>query len=91
MKHTTQPPAVTITTATHIRPEYFPLPSRGLDPYFGLSRSDYYRMENARMVRLVRMRRPGLVLGKVLVPYEAVSALIHQMQAKQGQSQPENN
>ena len=61
------------------RPEFFPLPSRGRDPHFGLSRSTYYSLERDGLLRLVRIRRPGHLRGKVLVPYAEVTDLIRRL------------
>ena len=63
-------------------PEFFPLPARGLDPYFGISRSSYYDLENRRLLRLVRIRKPGNIRGKVLVPYPAVMELMQRFTAE---------
>jgi hypothetical protein len=58
------------------RPEFFPLPQRGPDRYFGLSRSSYYDLEKRGMLMLRRLRKPGNLRGKVLVPYGEVSTLL---------------
>ena len=59
-----------------VRPEFFPMPQRGSDPHFGLCRTSYFDLERAGLVRLVRVRKPGNLRGKVLIPYEAVRALL---------------
>jgi hypothetical protein len=59
-----------------IRPEYFRLPSKGVDPYFGLSRSYYYELDSTGQVLLVRLRNRGSQRGVVLVNYDAMSAFI---------------
>jgi hypothetical protein len=51
-------------------PEYIRLPVRGHDPFFGLSRSMWYELENRGVIRMVRIRKPGRVRGIVLIPYE---------------------
>jgi hypothetical protein len=59
-----------------IRPEFFRLPIRGVDPHFGLSRSYYYDLDKAGQVLLVRLRKRGSQKGVVLVNYEAMSAFL---------------
>lgn len=56
--------------------EFFPLPQRGQDPHFGLGRSTYYDLERRGLLRLVRIRKPGNLRGKVLVPFAETAALI---------------
>lgn len=60
-------------------PEFFPLPQRGFDPHFGLGRTTFYDLEKRGLLRLVRVRKPGNIRGKVLVPYAATAALIRRM------------
>ena len=67
------------TSSIAYRPEFFPLPSRGRDPHFGFSRSSYYGFERDGLLRLVRIRRPGNVRGKVLVSYADMAALIRRL------------
>lgn len=62
--------------AQQITPEFFSLPAIGGDLHFGLSRSTYYDFERRGLLRLVRLRKPGNIRGKVLVPYNAVQELI---------------
>lgn len=68
----------------NVAPEFFPLPQRGHDPYLGLGRSTYYDFEKRGLLRLVRVRKPGNLLGKVLVPYAEASALIRSLAAESG-------
>ena len=68
---------------TRPAPEFFPLPQKGLDPYFSLSRSSYYDLEYRGLLKLARLRKPGNLRGKVLVPYSATGDLIRRL-AKQG-------
>ena len=70
-----------------IRPEFFRLPIRGVDPHFGLSRSYYYDLDKAGQVLLERLRKRGSQKGVVLVNYEAMSVFI----AKAGKSAMNNN
>lgn len=60
-------------------PEFFPLPQRGQDPYFGLGRSSYYDLEKRGLLRLVRLRKPGNIRGKVLVPYADTMAAVRKL------------
>jgi hypothetical protein len=69
MKNTKTNPAL-------LAPEFFVIPSRGLDPHFSLARSSYYDLERRGLLRLVRIRKPGNIRGKVLVPYAETAALI---------------
>lgn len=63
-------------------PTFFPLPSRGADPYFGLGRSSYYDFERRGWLSLVRVRKPGNVRGRVLVPYAKMLALMRRFEAE---------
>lgn len=60
-------------------PEFFPLPSVGPDRFFGLGRSSYYDLERRGMLRLIRVKKPGNVRGKVLVPFAETAALIRRL------------
>lgn len=62
-----------------VAPEFFPLPQRAHDPYFGLGRSNYYDLERRGLLRLIRVRKPGNIRGKVLVPFAETSALIRRL------------
>ena len=53
---------------SNLTPEFIPMPSRGGDPLFSLSRSAWYNLEVAGLIQFVRVRRPGQVRGKVLIP-----------------------
>ena len=59
-----------------IRPEFFRLPHKGVDPYFGLSRSFYYDLDASGQVLLVRLRKRGSQRGVTLVNYEAMSTFL---------------
>jgi len=58
------------------KPEFFPLPKRGHDRFFGLGRTSYYDLEKSGMLRLVRIRKSGNLRGKVLVPYNDMLDLV---------------
>ncbi len=60
-------------------PEFFPVPPRGPDPFFVLCRSIFYDLERRGLLRLVRVRKPGNVRGRVLVPYRDVAELIRRL------------
>ncbi len=60
-------------------PEMFPLPQRGKDPYLMNGRSWYYDAEKRGLLRLVRVRKPGNIRGKVYVPYAEARALIRKL------------
>ena len=53
-------------------PEFFRLPAKGPDPFFGLTRSYYYALEQAGRLKLVRIRNRGCQRGITLVPYDRV-------------------
>lgn len=58
------------------RPDFYPLPQKGPDAFFGLCRSSYYDLERRGLLRLVRIKKPGNVRGRVLIPYAKMAALI---------------
>lgn len=70
------------TRPIHNQPEFFTLPTIGPDPHFGLSRSSYYDLERRGLLRLVRVRKPGNIRGRVLVPFQEASALIRRLSAQ---------
>ena len=59
-----------------LRPEYFRLPTSGVDPHFGLSRAYYYELHATGRVLLVKLRKRGSQKGVTLVNYEAMSAFL---------------
>ncbi len=72
------------TDRISIAPEFFPLPQRGHDPHLGLGRSSYYELEKRGLLRLIRVRKPGNVRGKVLIPFAEAVALIRSLAAESG-------
>ncbi len=60
-------------------PEFFPIPARGPDPFCGICRSSYYDFERRGLLRLVRVRKPGNIRGRVLVPYAEAVQLIRRL------------
>jgi hypothetical protein len=81
---------VAITTPTPeqiaFRPETFRLPKPGAgDPYWGFSRSYYYRGEKLGYWKLIHIRDDGKKKGVTLIPYEQVAAFVRsQMEAQNG-------
>ena len=71
---------------SRIAPEFFPIPPRGPDPHFGISRSSWYDLESRGLLRLVRLRKPGNIRGRVLVPYGAALALFEKLSAERADS-----
>lgn len=51
-------------------PELLPIPNKGPDRVFGLSRSWYYNAERQGLIQLVRLRLPGNVRGRVMINIE---------------------
>lgn len=58
------------------KPEFFRLPQKGGDPFFGLSKAYYYRGEERGYWKLARIRERGRARGITLVPFDKVSAFI---------------
>jgi len=58
------------------RPETFRLPKSGGDPFFGMTRSFYYRGEELGYWRLIRIRERGKQRGVTLIPYDAVARFL---------------
>ncbi len=59
-------------------PVTFRLPSKGTDPYFGLTRSFYYAAESQGLLSLIRLRSKGKRRGVTLVRAADVLALIEE-------------
>ena len=74
----------TKTAPCQTAPEFFPLPQRGHDPHLGLGRSTYYEFERRGLLRLIRVRKPGNLRGKVLVPFAEAVALVRSLAAESG-------
>lgn len=55
---------------TATAPELIPIPPKGGDRVFSISRSAWYDLERRGIVQLVRLRKPGNVRGRVLIPVE---------------------
>jgi hypothetical protein len=66
-----------MTSSTDFRPETYRLPGPGeRDPYFGLCRSSYYELEQAKQIKLIRLRKPGLKRGITLIPFAGMRDLV---------------
>lgn len=59
------------------RPITFRLPKPGtVDPFFGISRSHYYVLEQRGVLQLIRIREVGRERGITLVPFDKVAAFV---------------
>jgi hypothetical protein len=69
-----------LTTASILEgAEFCCLPVAGGDPVFGLSRRWWYRAEQMGLIKLVRVRRPGRRLGRVLLPIPQALACVQRL------------
>ena len=60
------------------RPETFRLPKAAeRDPFFGFSRTFYYRGEELGYWRLIRIRERGKSRGVTLVSFDAIARFVH--------------
>jgi len=64
---------------TKSHPEFVSLPSRGGDPVCGLSRSFWYSCEQDGLILLRRIRRPGQIRGRVLLPVSEAVSLVNRL------------
>lgn len=63
------------------KPEFFPMPTKGVDPWFGIGRGSYYNFEKLGMIRLTRIRKPGCIrAGPVIISYAAVQRMIEKIE-----------
>ena len=69
-------PSGTAPQSVPHRPEFFRLPKKGVDPYFGFGRSYYYEGELRGYWKLVRIREHGKLRGVTLIPYDAVARFV---------------
>jgi hypothetical protein len=59
------------------RPETYRLPKPGSgDPFWGFSRSFYYRGEELGYWRLIRIAAPGKSRGVTLIPYAEIEKFV---------------
>jgi len=70
---------------TPFRPETFRLPTKGGDPFFGLTRSYYYHGEKLGYWRLFRLRKRGNIRGVTLVPFDEIKAFLQKQRPGTGQ------
>ena len=75
--HTTSAPAA--IAPARFTPEFFPIPPKGQDQWFGIGRSSYYDLERRGLLTLRRLRKPGNLRGRVLISYAEVSALVNRL------------
>jgi hypothetical protein len=61
-------------------PEFVPLPARGGDEVFSLSRSFWYSMDQQGFNVLVRLRRPGNVRGRVMLSVRRAFAAVDRLE-----------
>ena len=64
-------------------PEFSPIQQRGPHPIFGVSRSTFYNLERAGLIRLVRLRKAGQVRGRVLIDCASVRKYLEKLCAEQ--------
>ncbi len=77
---TTAAPAILAELAKTVSaPELLPIPPKGPDRIFGLSRSWWYGAERDGIIQLVRLRRPGNIRGRVLIPVERARVALEKM------------
>jgi hypothetical protein len=83
MSTPTHAPIITAASisASVSRPEFIPLPARGGDPVCNLSRSFWLDAEARGMIRLVRLRKPGRVRGRTLLPVADAIAFVRKLGA----------
>lgn len=81
MSHPNNTPtsAAVATTASVQRAEFFTLPVKGGDPVCGLSRSFWLDCEARGLIRLIRLRKPGRIRGRVLIPTADAIAFVREL------------
>ncbi|MGH7995105.1 MAG: hypothetical protein ACREFX_02010 [Opitutaceae bacterium] len=73
------------------RVEFFRLPAPGKrDPYFGLSRSWYYKFATLGEITMVSIRQRGALRGVRLVAYDSVTAYVRRAAQTDGGVGTEN-
>lgn len=78
MNETTAPVRAAAIDAK-FQPEFVAIPTVGGDPVTGLSRSYWYDLEARGLIRLVRIRKPGNVKARVLLPVAAAIAVVRKL------------
>jgi hypothetical protein len=66
-------------TKTTSKPTFVALPSKGGDEHFNLSRSNWLDLEKRGLIRLVRLKKPGCIRGRVLIPYTDAEAALRKL------------
>lgn len=88
-------PEIRMATRDNVAPivEFFRLPSPGKrDPFFGLSRSWYYKAAALGEIKLVAVRQRGALRGVRLVAYDSVCEYIRPaMNPTSGKTGADNN
>jgi hypothetical protein len=70
------------TTDIPTRPELFPIPRKGFDPFFSQSRTAIYDLERRGLLRLVRITKPGKSRGRTFVNYAEIAAVMKRLAAQ---------
>ena len=63
--------------------EFTPLQLRGAHPIFGLSRSTFLNLEKEKLIRIVRLRRPGTIRGRCLIDCASVRKYFSKLATQQ--------
>lgn len=77
-----RPPAIETINPNGAHPAFFSLPARGPDPVVGLARSTWLKLERDGLIRLLRIRRPGMSRGRVLVDAAAAIECVRKLAAE---------
>jgi len=65
-------PAMTTPANETARPEFIRLPTKGRDPFFGLTRSYFYQLIERGQIESFTLRQRGQKNGVRLVKYDSV-------------------
>ncbi|MDR1011572.1 MAG: hypothetical protein LBM04_10715 [Opitutaceae bacterium] len=61
------------------KPTFVSLPTKGGDEHFNLSRSNWLDLEKRGLIRLVRLKKPGCIRGRVLIPFADAEAALRKL------------
>ena len=75
----TTKPSIELSQARAFLPEFVPLKVSGGDGVTGMSRSWWYGCEAQGLIKLVRIRKPGQVKPRVLLPVADAVALVRRL------------
>jgi hypothetical protein len=80
-----------LATKDYRGPEFIPIPKRGGDSVFNLSRSFWYSLEAQGIRVFVRIRRPGNSRGRVMISVRRAFEVIGRLESakRAGSTQPE--